>query len=81
MSMLSIHVDDLESMRTKLLSAVVTGEFQQGEIGHARAAALHLKRLAVLIENRGTTFITSSPHALGDLLEDAIQQTESPSSN
>ncbi len=82
MSMLSIHTDDLEAMRTKLLSAVFTGAFDTPEeVAHAQLAAVSLKTLAILIENRGTNFINSSPHTLGDLLADAIAQTEDPSSN
>lgn len=79
MSMLSIHIHDLEAMRTKLLSAVLHESLDADAAAHAVVAAASLKAVAVAIENTGTTFISSSPQALGDLLEDALREMQAGS--
>lgn len=82
MSMLSIHIHDLEAMRTKLLSAVLHESLDADAAAHAAhavVAAASLKAVAVAIENTGTTFISSSPQALGDLLEDALREMQAGS--
>ena len=77
--MLTIHIDELEALRTKLLSAVLYGSLQDEDAARAVACADLLKDIAVAIENSGSTFVYSSPHALGDLLADAIRDLQSGS--
>lgn len=77
--MLSLSIQSLDEMRVSLLASVFTRSLQGDDADHAIMAAEHLKHLSRSLEIEGSNFTPIDSHQLGDLLEDAIKESQQPS--